>query len=133
MTTLDFTGVMVANVTPFTEDDRINYDALQSFARWLASVPGGTGLVCNGHAGEGASLDDEERAECCSMPSPGRIRETSATPITRRCGRTLRTTSTSLTHYCLARRSAVSAAPEGRDMWFDPYRPWETGVNHHGR
>jgi 4-hydroxy-tetrahydrodipicolinate synthase len=48
-------------VTPFTHDGEIDYESLARQCRWLAEVEGVTGLVCNGHAGEGLSLAEEER------------------------------------------------------------------------
>lgn len=59
---LNFDGVLPANVTPFTETGEVDYDALQSHIKWLASFDGVKGIVCNGHAGEGLSLTLEERA-----------------------------------------------------------------------
>jgi 4-hydroxy-tetrahydrodipicolinate synthase len=48
-------------VTPFTDDGKIDHESLARQCRWLADVEGVTGLVCNGHAGEGLSLTEEER------------------------------------------------------------------------
>jgi 4-hydroxy-tetrahydrodipicolinate synthase len=61
---INFDGVMAANVTPFTQDGRaVDHDALAGLGIWLSTVPGITGVVCNGHAGEGTALSDAERAE----------------------------------------------------------------------
>ena len=61
---MNFDGVMAANVTPFTEDgSAVDHDALSHLGKWLSEVPGITGVVCNGHAGEGTALSDAERAE----------------------------------------------------------------------
>ena len=61
---LNFQGVMAANVTPFTPDgSQVDHDALARLGSWLSTVPGITGVVCNGHAGEGTSLSDAERAD----------------------------------------------------------------------
>ena len=60
---LDFSGVMPATITPFTETGEVDHKALARLGRWLSEVPGVTGLVCNGHAGEGTSLSHQERAE----------------------------------------------------------------------
>jgi 4-hydroxy-tetrahydrodipicolinate synthase len=54
-------GVLPAIVTPFQPDGEIDWESLDSYCRWLASVPGVTGLVANGHAGEGTLLTAEER------------------------------------------------------------------------
>ena len=61
MAVLNFDGVLPANVTPFTSDGDIDFDSLARQAKWLASVEGVTGIVCNGHAGEGLSLTTAER------------------------------------------------------------------------
>jgi 4-hydroxy-tetrahydrodipicolinate synthase len=58
-----FQGVLPATVTPFTEDGELDVAALESYTRWMESIPGVTGLVVNGHAGEGTSLTRQERAE----------------------------------------------------------------------
>jgi 4-hydroxy-tetrahydrodipicolinate synthase len=61
---MNFDGVMAANVTPFTEDGKaVDHEALAGLGRWLSTIPGITGVVCNGHAGEGTALSDAERAE----------------------------------------------------------------------
>ena len=54
-------GVMPATLCPFREDDSIDEDGLRAYAGYLASVPGVTGLVCNGHTGEVMSLRNRER------------------------------------------------------------------------
>jgi 4-hydroxy-tetrahydrodipicolinate synthase len=63
MSTLNFHGVLPATITPFTEGGDIDVESLESYTRWLKSVPGVTGLVVNGHAGEGTSLTQSERIE----------------------------------------------------------------------
>jgi 4-hydroxy-tetrahydrodipicolinate synthase len=61
---VSFDGVMAANVTPFSADgSTVDHEALARLGRWLSSVAGITGVVCNGHAGEGTSLSDQERAD----------------------------------------------------------------------
>lgn len=61
---MNFNGVMAANVTPFTEDGKaVDHEALAALGRWLSTISGITGVVCNGHAGEGTALSDAERAE----------------------------------------------------------------------
>lgn len=63
MAEINFRGVLPATVTPFTTDGELDTAALESYTRWMESIPGVTGLVVNGHAGEGTSLTREERAE----------------------------------------------------------------------
>jgi len=58
---LIFDGVLPANVTPFTSSGEIDFPSLARQAKWLASIDGVTGIVCNGHAGEGLSLTNSER------------------------------------------------------------------------
>ena len=58
---LDLRGLTPAPVTPFTRDLEVDYDALASLTRWYASIPGITGLVYLGHAGEGTYLTPEEQ------------------------------------------------------------------------
>lgn len=57
-----WTGVLPATLCPFHEDDSIDEQGLRDYVRYLASVPGITGLVCNGHTGEVMSLRNRERA-----------------------------------------------------------------------
>lgn len=59
--TLDLRGLTPAPVTPFTRDLEVDYDAVASLTRWYASIPGITGLVFLGHAGEGTYLTQEEQ------------------------------------------------------------------------
>lgn len=59
--TLDLRGLTPAPVTPFTRDLEVDYDAVASLTRWYASIPGITGLVYLGHAGEGTYLTQEEQ------------------------------------------------------------------------
>jgi 4-hydroxy-tetrahydrodipicolinate synthase len=63
MRTLDLRGIVPACVTPFTPDGAIDHADLALHGRWLAGVPGVKGIVCNGHAGEGLSLSEQERAD----------------------------------------------------------------------
>lgn len=56
-----FTGIFPAIVLPYDDHLNINEPELRSLASWLASVDGVSGIVCNGHAGEVASLDRAER------------------------------------------------------------------------
>lgn len=61
--TLDLRGLTPAPVTPFTRDLEVDYDAVASLTRWYASIPGITGLVYLGHAGEGTYLTQEEQVK----------------------------------------------------------------------
>ena len=58
---LDLRGLTPAPVTPFTRDLEVDYDAVASLTRWYASLPGITGLVYLGHAGEGTYLTPDEQ------------------------------------------------------------------------
>jgi len=58
---LRFSGVMPANVLPFTSDLAIDELAYRRHLRWLADTRGVTGIVANGHASEVSSLNREER------------------------------------------------------------------------
>ena len=58
-----WTGVLPATLCPFHEDDSIDEQGLRDYVSYLASVPGITGLVCNGHTGEVMSLRNRERAQ----------------------------------------------------------------------
>lgn len=60
---MDFSGVMPATVTPFSDDGSVDYESLHRLGIWLSRIPGVTGVVCNGHAGEGSSLSYDERVE----------------------------------------------------------------------
>lgn len=59
----DLRGVTPAIITPFDEDGEVDYESLVSYAAWLKTIPGVTGIVTNAHAGEGTSLSDDERTE----------------------------------------------------------------------
>src|SRR5438094_8162728 len=58
---LRFSGVMPANVLPFTSDLAIDEPAYRRHLRWLADTRGVTGVVANGHASEVSSLTRDER------------------------------------------------------------------------
>jgi 4-hydroxy-tetrahydrodipicolinate synthase len=64
---LRFSGIMPANLLPFTADLRIDERAYRAHLRWLADTPGVTGLVVNGHAAEVASLGREERKRALAI------------------------------------------------------------------
>jgi 4-hydroxy-tetrahydrodipicolinate synthase len=59
--TLRFSGVMPANLLPFTADLSIDEAAYRRHLRWLVDTPGVTGIVANGHASEVSSLTRDER------------------------------------------------------------------------
>src|SRR5438034_2868978 len=56
-----FSGIMPANLLPFTADLAIDEPAYRTHLRWLADTRGVTGIVANGHAAEVSSLTREER------------------------------------------------------------------------
>lgn len=58
-----YKGILPAMQVPFRPDYSIDEPELRRFSSWLASVPGITGLVTNGHTGEVFALDAHERAE----------------------------------------------------------------------
>src|SRR5213596_59999 len=57
-----FSGVMPANLLPFTADLAIDEPAFRKHLRWLADTRGVTGIVANGHAAEVSSLSRDR--EC---------------------------------------------------------------------
>jgi 4-hydroxy-tetrahydrodipicolinate synthase len=71
MTTTDaplkFTGVLPANLLPFTAGLSIDEGAYRAHLRWLVDAPGVTGVVVNGHAAEVASLSREERQRALAI------------------------------------------------------------------
>lgn len=56
-----FSGVIPANLLPFAPDYSIDEKEYRRHLRWLAEVPGVTGITVNGHAAEVSSLAREER------------------------------------------------------------------------
>ena len=64
---LKFSGIMPANILPFTADLSIDEPAYRKHLRWLADTPGVTGIVANGHAAEVASLSREERKRALAV------------------------------------------------------------------
>ena len=62
-THLKFSGILPANILPFTADYAIHEADYRRHLRWLADARGVTGIVCNGHAAEVSSLSREERRE----------------------------------------------------------------------
>jgi len=57
-----WSGVFAATLCPFKEDYSLDEGGLRAYARYLASVDGIKGLVCNGHTGEVMGLRPAERA-----------------------------------------------------------------------
>ena len=57
---LVFSGIMPANLLPFTADLAIDEPAYRHHLRWLADTRGVTGIVANGHAAEVSSLLRDE-------------------------------------------------------------------------
>ena len=64
---LRFSGVMPANLLPFTADLAIDEPAYRRHLRWLADTPGVTGIVANGHAAEVSSLTRDERKRALAI------------------------------------------------------------------
>src|SRR5437016_8817581 len=62
-----FSGVMPANLLPFTADLAIDEPAYRKHLRWLADTRGVTGVVANGHAAEVSSLSREERRRALAI------------------------------------------------------------------
>jgi 4-hydroxy-tetrahydrodipicolinate synthase len=65
--TLRFSGIMPANLLPFTATLEIDEPAYRRHLRWLADTPGVTGIVVNGHAAEVSSLTREERRRALAI------------------------------------------------------------------
>jgi 4-hydroxy-tetrahydrodipicolinate synthase len=61
MRTVKLRGSLPASLCPFRDDLSIDEDAFARHVRWLVDASAGGGVVCNGHAGEVASLTREER------------------------------------------------------------------------
>ncbi len=55
-----FSGIIPANLLPFTPDYSIDEDEYRRHLRWLIGVDGVTGITVNGHAAEVSSLIREE-------------------------------------------------------------------------
>jgi 4-hydroxy-tetrahydrodipicolinate synthase len=62
-----FSGVMPANLLPFTATLEIDERAYRAHLRWLADTDGVTGIVANGHAAEVASLSRDERRRALAI------------------------------------------------------------------
>src|SRR5204863_8309508 len=61
------TGIMPANLLPFTADLEIDERAYAPHLRALADTRGVTGLVVNGHAAEVSSLTRDERTRALAI------------------------------------------------------------------
>ncbi len=64
---LTFSGVIPANILPFTTDYSIDEAEYRRHLRWLAEVPGVAGITVNGHAAEVSSLSREERRRALAI------------------------------------------------------------------
>jgi 4-hydroxy-tetrahydrodipicolinate synthase len=64
---LSFSGIMPANLLPFSADLEIDEPAYRRHLRWLVDTPGVTGIVANGHAAEVSSLTREERRRALAI------------------------------------------------------------------
>jgi 4-hydroxy-tetrahydrodipicolinate synthase len=64
---LRFSGIMPANLLPFTADLEIDEPAYRRHLRWLADTRGVTGIVANGHAAEVSSLTRDERTRTLAI------------------------------------------------------------------
>jgi 4-hydroxy-tetrahydrodipicolinate synthase len=67
MSTLRFSGIMPANLLPFTADLEIDEPAYRRHLRWLADTRGVTAIVANGHAAEVSSLSRIERQRALAI------------------------------------------------------------------
>lgn len=61
MSLVKLQGSLPASLCPFRADYSVDEDAFAAHVRWLAEASRGGGIVCNGHAGEVASLTRQER------------------------------------------------------------------------
>src|SRR5713101_2261934 len=64
---LRFSGIMPANILPFTADLAVDEPAYRRHLSWLADTRGVTGIVANGHAAEVSSLTREERTHTLAI------------------------------------------------------------------
>lgn len=67
MTRLTLKGAVPASLCPFREDLTLDEAALTQHVRWLCAASQGGGVVCNGHAGEVASLSRAERQRVVAL------------------------------------------------------------------
>lgn len=73
---LKFEEILVATLTPFTQNYDLDEGALRRLIGHLAPVDGINAIVCNAGAGEGATLSREERVRCIEI-----IREETGKPV----------------------------------------------------
>jgi 4-hydroxy-tetrahydrodipicolinate synthase len=86
-----FPGIIPAALTPFTDDDRVDTDALTANVRYLIDS-GVHGIIATGTMGEAGSLSDDERrlvVDTCIAAADGRVPVTvgvssGATAVTQR-------------------------------------------------
>jgi 4-hydroxy-tetrahydrodipicolinate synthase len=64
---LRFSGIIPANLLPFTPDYAIDEDNYRRHLAWLTSVPGVTAITVNGHAAEVSSLTRQERRQALTI------------------------------------------------------------------
>ncbi len=60
-------GVLIANITPFSDDLSVDWDEMAKRTRDLASVPGIRGFVVNAFAAEAPALSPEERQRAVAV------------------------------------------------------------------
>jgi 4-hydroxy-tetrahydrodipicolinate synthase len=60
-TKFKFSGAIPANLLPFDDDFSIDEPNYRRHLSWLAGTAGVQAIVCNGHAGEVSSLNQQER------------------------------------------------------------------------
>ena len=60
---LQLHGVITATVLPFKFDGSIDWDSYYKLLEYCATPEGISAIFVNGHAGEGATLDAEERED----------------------------------------------------------------------
>ena len=64
---LTFSGVIPANLLPFTPDYAVDEGDYRRHLTWLAEVPGVTAITVNGHAAEVSSLNRSERRRALAI------------------------------------------------------------------
>ncbi len=57
-------SVLLPMVTPFNDDESVNYDRLAKLAEWLVATERGDSVITTGTTGEFPVLLEEERMEC---------------------------------------------------------------------
>ena len=73
-----FTGSGVALVTPFHEDESINYDKLDEMLDYHCTHGTDSIIIC-GTTGESSTLSEEEHMECATaatVTNPGTVNNT---------------------------------------------------------